>query len=116
MLLFVAPGGPQPSSTASSLLSAHAIESAKAARSHAMNVRINKKKTNLLHTTAALNHARASVSTLAAADKILVSVEVRVKDVAKRISMSTDPTFGKWARLWEKNVFLSRMFFRLYPW
>ena len=81
-----------------------------------MDVRINKKKTNPLHTTAALNHARASVSTLAAADKISVSVEVRVKDVAKRISMSTDPTFGKWARLWEKNVFLSRMFFRLYPW
>lgn len=105
---FVSLVAPQPAPTPLSLLSARAVETAKAARSHAMDVRIHKKKPNPLHTTAALNQARASVSTLAAVDKISVSVEVRIKDVAKRTSMSTDPTFGKWARLWEKDVYLSR--------
>ncbi|KAF8056186.1 kinase-like domain-containing protein [Lyophyllum atratum] len=102
---------PEPQAAAQSigLLSTQAVEAAKAARAHAMDARVTKKKTNPLHTTAALNSARASVSTTAASDKIQVSVEVRVKDVSKRSSMSTDPTFGRWGRPWAKDDYLSEV-------
>lgn len=98
-----------PASHSLNTISAQAVETAKAARAHAMDVRVNKKKANPLLTTAGLNHARASGNIPATIDKIQVHMEVRVRDGTKRTSQSTDPNFGKWGLLWDREAYLSGM-------
>lgn len=88
-------------------LSAQAIEASKAARAHSMDVRVNKKKVGPLNTTAGLNYARAGNVIAISIDKIQVQIEVRVKDLSKRSSQTTDPSFGKWGRPWGKDEYLS---------
>lgn len=84
---------------------AQAIEAAKVARSHAMDARLKKKKPSLINTTAGLNHAR--VSSGASADKIMVHVQVRVKELSKRSSKSIDPSYGTWGKPWPRDAYLS---------
>lgn len=72
-----------------------------------MDVRLHKRKINVLNTTDGLNHARATAINSAALDKINIHFEVRIKDVLRRSSQTTDPAYGKWGRPWGKDEYLS---------
>ena len=85
-----------------------AVETAKHAQSHAMDVRLKKNSSpsqNLL-TTAGLNRARNGGG-VPGSEKVQIVIEVRVKGSSKRDQQTTDPSFGKWARPWSKEVHLS---------
>lgn len=91
-------------------LSAQAIDTAKVARAHSMDVRMHHKRKdplNVLNTTGGLIHARSNNTNNLSYNKINVHCEVRLKDGVRRTSTQTDPGYGKWGRPWSKDAYLS---------
>lgn len=73
-----------------------------------MDCRINK------HTNATLAAAKANSVSLAD-NKILITVECRIKSGSKREQRQTDPNLGKRAKPWSKDRFLSGIDYFLHP-
>jgi hypothetical protein len=75
-----------------------AVETAKHAQSHAMDVHLKKNSSpsqNLLM-TAGLNRA-CNGGGVPGSEKVQIVIEVCIKGSSKRDQQTTDPSFGKWA-------------------
>jgi hypothetical protein len=86
-----------------------ATDTAHAARSHAMDVRIKKQP---LHTTAGLSAAKSNMNT--GENKVFITAECRIKSTSKKDQKTTDPDCGQWGKPWTKETYLSGMLLSSY--
>ena len=90
-----------------------AVETSRAARTHAMEARLSKQPmpSQHLHTTAGLTAAK---NTLTNDNTVFISAQCRIKTASAKDQKNTDPTYGQWGKPWPKDTYMSGVSFPLF--
>jgi len=83
-----------------------AVETARAARGHAMEARLAKQPASQnLHTTAGLTAAKNT--TVTNDNNVFISAQCRIKTILPKDQKNTDPAYGQWGKPWPKDTYMS---------
>ncbi|KAF8814340.1 hypothetical protein BYT27DRAFT_6334845 [Phlegmacium glaucopus] len=81
-----------------------AVETSRAARSHAMDARLTKQPiaSQQLHTTAGLIAAKSN--TTAGDNTVFITAQCHIKTTSAKDQRNTDPGCGQWGKPWPKDI------------